>query len=142
MRLSPRQREVLGIIVEFDSECWGDVWSHCDYLKWGVRGTEMSNFDRTAKALVRRGLVHEGEYRLEVTATGRAAIGHPMGCGCDDCTVRTGEAHAAADLACGRKWTCQCGACKRARKINIDRAFAKLEGTEAKLANIRAIKAL
>jgi hypothetical protein len=67
---------------------------------------------------------------------------HPAGCLCDDCTVATGKVHAGADAACGREWTCQRGACKRARKINIDRAFAKLEGTEAHLARIQAIKAL
>jgi hypothetical protein len=45
---------------------------------------------------------------------------HPVGCLCDDCTVATGKTHAEADAACGREWTCQCGACKRARKINVD----------------------
>ena len=67
---------------------------------------------------------------------------HPPGCLCDDCTVAVGKVHAEADGACGREWPCQCGACKRARKINIDRAFAKLEATEAKLAHVKAIKAL
>ncbi len=67
---------------------------------------------------------------------------HPLPCACDDCTIARGKEHAEADARCGREWTCQCGACKCARKINIDRAFAKLETTEAKLANIKAIKAL
>jgi hypothetical protein len=59
---------------------------------------------------------------------------------CDDCAVATGKTHAEADAACGREWTCQCGACKRAREINIHRAFAKLEGTERRLAAIRGLK--
>lgn len=73
MRISARQLAVLSVIAEHDSECWGDVWSHCDYLRWGVRGTELANFDRTAKALVVRGLVVEGD-RLELTERGRLAI--------------------------------------------------------------------
>jgi len=73
MRLSNRQIAVLGVIAEHDSECWGDVWSHCDYLRWGVRGTELANFDRTANALVRKGLVTEGD-RLELTERGRLAV--------------------------------------------------------------------
>lgn len=67
---------------------------------------------------------------------------HPAGCLCDDCTVATGRVHSEADAACGREWTCQCGACKRAREINIRRAFAKLEDAERKLATIRKVKAL
>lgn len=67
---------------------------------------------------------------------------HPIGCTCDDCTVRIGKSHADGDRACGREWVCACGACKRARVINIDRAFAKLEATEVKLAHVKAIKAI
>ncbi len=67
---------------------------------------------------------------------------HPAGCLCDDCTVATGKVHADADAACGREWTCQCGACKRAREINIHRAFSKLEDTQQRLETIRKIKAL
>lgn len=73
--ISDRQRALLVIIKDFDSECWGDAWAHCDHLRWGVRGTELSNFDRTANALVRKGLVREGEDRLEITDAGRAVLG-------------------------------------------------------------------
>ncbi len=67
---------------------------------------------------------------------------HSVGCICDDCTVAIGKVHADADAACGRKWTCQYGACKRAREINIHRAFAKLEYTQQRFEAVRKIKAL
>lgn len=75
VRLSDRQTEVLRILVEYDAECWGEVWTQCDFLRWGVRGTHMANFDRVGNALVRKGLVIEGRDRLEVTVAGRAALG-------------------------------------------------------------------
>lgn len=62
---------------------------------------------------------------------------HPLGCFCDDCTVAAGRVHAEADAACGRVWSCQCAACKRAREISARRAFAKLEGTQQRLAKVR-----
>jgi hypothetical protein len=71
--LTPRQYKVLCIVDDHGSECWGDVWSHCDYLRWGVRGTELSNFDRTATALVRKGAIREGD-RLEITEWGRQIL--------------------------------------------------------------------
>lgn len=36
----------------------------------------------------------------------------PKPCVCADCSMRTALAHAAADAKCGRRWTCQCAACK------------------------------
>ena len=72
----------------------------------------------------------------------RRTLSCPPLCQCDDCTIARGRVHAEADAACGREWTCQCGGCKRAREINIHRAFAKLEETESKLATIKKIKAL
>jgi hypothetical protein len=70
MRLSARQLEVLGVIAEFGSECWGDVWTHCE---WPGGPLAFRNFDRVANALVRNGLVVEGEI-LELTERGRLAI--------------------------------------------------------------------
>lgn len=63
-------------------------------------------------------------------------------CVCDDCTVKQGAIHKDADAACGREWVCQCGSCKRARVIEINRAFKRLEDAERRLAHVRAIKAI
>ncbi len=71
MRVSSRQIEVLKIIVDFSSECWGDVWSHCNWR--GASGLAFANFDRVADALVRNGLVTEGD-QLEITERGRLAL--------------------------------------------------------------------
>ena len=71
-RLRPRQREVLEIIIDHDSECWGDVWSHCHWP--GPPALAFANFDRVASSLVRRGFVSEGD-RLTITDAGRAVLG-------------------------------------------------------------------
>lgn len=67
--LTPRQREVLGIVAEFDCESWGDAWIHCEWP--GVLA--FANFGRVADALVRRKVITEGD-RLEVTDFGRQIL--------------------------------------------------------------------
>jgi hypothetical protein len=72
--------EVLRIIDECVSDCWGDVWTHYTIRNGDepaderVRALQFRNFDRVADALVRRGLVTY-DVRLELTGAGRAARG-------------------------------------------------------------------
>jgi hypothetical protein len=69
----------------------------------------------------------------------------PMFCQCDACSLKVAVEHGVADAKCGREWTCQCGACKRARirsDAGIDVNFARLEYLEEQRRRIRAVLAL
>ncbi len=56
-------------------EGWGDLWSHYDAGN-SDKGVALRflNFDRVAKALVRRGLVDENEYGIELTDAGHITL--------------------------------------------------------------------
>ena len=74
-------------------------------------------------------------------------------CVCDACAMRTAASHVDADEACGRDWTCNCGACRHARELTacktakdfrwrmgVDAAFARVEVLENRLAAVRRVK--
>lgn len=76
---------------------------------------------------------------------------HPCGseavfCVCDVCIAAKGREHAAADARCGRKWVCQCGACRRARVISaeavaeIETRLCRIEDLERRLKSVRNLK--
>lgn len=74
MRMSVRQLEVLRIIGEFDSECWADVWSHCDGWPGGPLRSYL-NFCRTADALVGKGLVSQNDNGdITITSLGKIEL--------------------------------------------------------------------
>lgn len=71
--LSKTAIEVLHMVPDH-AEGWGDLWSHYDAGNpdKGV-ALRFLNFDRVAKALVRRGLVDEDDYGIELTVAGQIA---------------------------------------------------------------------
>jgi hypothetical protein len=67
-------------------------------------------------------------------------------CVCDKCARETAKKHAAADRACGREWTCQCGACRRTRVLSakavkeIEAGLKRIRETEQRLAALRSLR--
>jgi hypothetical protein len=72
--LSKTAIEVLHMVPDH-MEGWGDLWSHYDAgnPSKGV-ALRFRNFDRVVKALVRRGLVDEDDYGIELTDAGAIAL--------------------------------------------------------------------
>lgn len=85
MKLTPRMLDMLRAIDSFGAEgaCeWGAVWDRLPDKS--PRYLEMSNFDRTARAIADRDLISEDD-KIRLTPTGHAALyGNPS-------TERTGS---------------------------------------------------
>jgi hypothetical protein len=66
-------------------------------------------------------------------------------CVCDLCEVAKARIHIEADLDLKRDWSCQCGACRRARQIEphleIDVRFDRIANLQKRLDAVRALKA-
>lgn len=73
-RLSKTAIAILAMVPDHH-EGWADIWCSWDAGE-PTKGTALRflNFDRVAKALVRRGLVDENEYGIELTDAGAIAL--------------------------------------------------------------------
>ncbi len=75
-KISYRQMEILSALHRIGQPAeWGDVWDRVGWSDGSPAQLQMSNFDRTTNALLRRGLiVLDGDNLVKLTDDGRSLV--------------------------------------------------------------------
>lgn len=75
-KISDRQMEILRALDRIGQPTeWGDVWDRVGWSDGSPAPLQMSNFDRTSNALMRRGLIAlDDDNLVKLTDDGRALV--------------------------------------------------------------------